>query len=263
MLDFVPIASQYSAAPISNFEVGAVVAGLPSSNSVPNLYLGANVEFAEQSLACAIHAEQSAVVNAYFNGEAGISMLAVSAAPCGYCRQFLHEIPGADSMPVIFKDQTHTLVTTHLEQLLPKAFGPVDLGIEGGFMLNRNQPQAYCLNPSVLLPNDPVAQKAAEAALERSYAPYTGNAAGVALQIDDGEIIIGANLENAAFNPGLDPLRVALSDVYRRQLSPAAITRAVLVETQGFCAQKNFCSALLSSIAPRLELEYFSLKVSD
>ena len=262
MLYFVPIAAQYSAAPVSNFEVGAVIAGLPTSNFAPNLYLGANAEFENQSHATAIHAEQSAVANAYSNDETGISMLAVSAAPCGYCRQFLNEIPETASMPVIFKDQMDSIVRTQLEQLLPKAFGPIDLGIEGGFMHNRSQAHTYSLSPS-MGESDPLTQKAAEAAVEQSYAPYTGDFAGIALQMSDGEIISGVNIENAAFNPGLDPLRMALSEVFRRQLTVASITRAVLVEMQGFCVQKNFCSALLSSLAPQLELEYYSLSFTD
>ena len=257
MLDFVPIAAQYSAAPISKFEVGAVVAGLSTSNSAPNLYLGANAEFENQSPTSAIHAEQSAVANAYANNERGISMLAVSAAPCGHCRQFLNEIPGTASMPIFFMGKENSLVTVQLEQLLPKAFGPTDLGIEGGFMQNRNRARTYSLSPST--GSSLMLQKAAEAAVERSYVPYTDNMAGIALLMSGGEIIDGANIENAAFNPGLDPLRMALSDVFRRELSVTSIVRAVLVETQGYCAQKIFCSTLLSTVAPQLELEYYSL----
>lgn len=262
MLYFVPIAAQYSVAPVSNFEVGAVVAGLPNSNAAPNFYLGANAEFENQSHATAIHAEQSAVANAYSNHETGISMLAVSAAPCGHCRQFLNEIPGTASMPVIFKGQMDSIVRTQLEKLLPTAFGPSDLGIEGGFMLNRNQAHAYSLSPS-MGESDPMTRTAAEAAVGQSYAPYTGDIAGIALQMNDGEIISGVNIENAAFNPGLDPLRMALSEVFRRRLTIASISRAVLVEIHKNSSQKNCCRAFLSSIAPQLELEYYSLSFTD
>lgn len=39
-----------------------------------------------------VHAEQSSIADAWMNGEEGIDLIAVTAAPCGYCRQFLNEL---------------------------------------------------------------------------------------------------------------------------------------------------------------------------
>ena len=57
-------------------------------------------------------------------------MLAVSAAPCGYCRQFLNELTTASTLQIILPDTPTTLLTA----LLPDAFGPTDLGVTAALM---------------------------------------------------------------------------------------------------------------------------------
>lgn len=39
-----------------------------------------------------VHAEQSLLANAAWHGESALERLAVSAAPCGHCRQFYSEL---------------------------------------------------------------------------------------------------------------------------------------------------------------------------
>ena len=53
-------------------------------------------------------------------------------------------------------------------------------------------------------------REAAAAAAQRSYAPYSGAAAGVALLFEDGRIAAGSYLESAAFNPSMPPMQAAL-----------------------------------------------------
>src|SRR5439155_19433360 len=118
--------------PISNFFVGAVARGTSRK-----LYLGANFEFPGQALSFTVHAEQAAVVQAMSAGETGLDMLAVSAAPCGYCRQFLNELTTASTLKVLLPAATPTLLTS----LLPDAFGPVSLGVTAALM----SPQAHGL----------------------------------------------------------------------------------------------------------------------
>ena len=80
-------ASKLARPPISSFHVGAV--GLGTSGA---LYVGVNLEFARLPLYNSVHAEQFLLVNALHHGERGIRKLAISAAPCGHCRQFYSEL---------------------------------------------------------------------------------------------------------------------------------------------------------------------------
>ena len=56
------------------------------------LYVGCNLEFTNLPLYNSVHAEQFLLVNALHHGEKSIQKLAISAAPCGHCRQFFSEL---------------------------------------------------------------------------------------------------------------------------------------------------------------------------
>ncbi len=211
MTTLLPRAAEYARPPISNFHVGCVARGLSGA-----LYLGANVEFAGEALSFTVHAEQSAISSAWMHGEEGIDVLAVTAAPCGYCRQFLNELVTAAQLTVQLPNGTFTL-----GDLLPNAFGPRDLGIEGG-LLQRDDHKLAVETPNEL------AQHALRAA-NMSYAPYSKSFAGVALRASEGTIVSGAYAENAAFNPSMSPLEVALSQLNLRRIAFDTIEEAVLV----------------------------------
>ena len=132
MLRLVGWAACRADVPISGFRVGAVARGLSGA-----LYAGANLEFAGLPLSCSVHAEQSALTNAWVHGEEGLDAVAVSAAPCGYCRQFLYELVGAERLEILLPERP----ATRLSALLPAAFGPRDLDVAGGLM----QPQRHDL----------------------------------------------------------------------------------------------------------------------
>jgi cytidine deaminase len=218
MLALVPLAQTYARPPISDFYVGAV-----SQGATGNLYLGANYEFVGQALSFTVHGEQAATAQAISYGDTGLQRLAVSAAPCGYCRQFLYELDTASTLQILLPNTPATLLTA----LLPDAFGPSDLGVTAALM----SPQSHGL---VLAPgvNDPVAE-AALAAANRSYAPYTSSFAGVALKTKDGNLFTGSVAENAAFNPSMSPLEAAVVNlVITGGQSYADIVDAVLVEAE-------------------------------
>lgn len=211
-----PLAAAYSINPISGYAVGAVALG----SSTGTAYLGANIEFAGTSMSFAVHAEQSAVANAWSHDEHGISVLATDAAPCGFCRQFLWELPAAEALVILTPSQP----PRPLAALLPAAFGPGDLGVATRLMLPQHHPLEL-VHPD----RDPLVVAALDAA-RQSYAPYSGGYAGASLLTANGTIVQGRYAENAAFNPGLGPLQAAVAGWRLRGGSPASINRAVLVQ---------------------------------
>jgi cytidine deaminase len=217
MLALIPEAQKFALPPISKFFVGAVALGTSGS-----LYFGANYEFVGEALSFTVHGEQAATANAIAHGEIGMQMLAVSAAPCGYCRQFLYELTTASTLLILLPKTPPAFLTS----LIPDAFGPADLNVQAALM----SPQSHGLTLSSGA-GDPVVHAALEAA-NASYAPYTFDYAGVALKTRDGSIFTGSVAENAAFNPSMSPLEAAVvSLVISGGKSYGDIVDAVLVET--------------------------------
>jgi cytidine deaminase len=252
MTDLLPAAQRLAIAPVSGFRVGAVAQGISGT-----LYLGANLEFPGMPLTASVHAEQAAVSNAWHHGETGIKALAVTAAPCGYCRQFLNELESGGALRVLVAGAQPVT----LADLLPAAFGPRDLGLPGGLL----QPAAHRLITTAHMragepgdlgeEHDRLVATAIQAAAA-SYAPYSMTYAGVALALADGSVQSGRYAENAAFNPSLLALPAALSGLAVRSIPISAIRRAVLVEADGSVSQRAATEALLAAVAPKVPLAY-------
>ncbi|ETX02359.1 MAG: hypothetical protein ETSY1_03800 [Candidatus Entotheonella factor] len=254
MIKLLPIAAAYARVPISNYHVGAVALGMPGLNSPGTLYLGSNVEFRGEALSFTVHGEQCATNHAWLRGETGIQALAINAAPCGYCRQFLYETTTAKSLNILLKTSTdpkdYSYSSSQLTYFLPQAFGPSDLGVTGGLM--ESESHGFTI---------PQGSNVAQAALQganASYAPYTKDYAGVAFQRDHKTIYVGRCAENAAYNPSMSPLESALAymNMHIGKQAPLNITAAALVEAQSDISQKSATEATLASIAPGVSLEY-------
>lgn len=229
--------------PVSGYPVGAVAQG-PSGA----LYLGANLEFAGAALGASVHAEQSAVANAWAHGETGVVALAVTAVPCGHCRQFLNELATADRLRILVDGQP----ARSLAELLPSAFGPADLGVAGRLML----PERHGLH---IPPDDPLVTVAWKAA-DSSYAPYSKAYAGLALRLADGSTMSGRYAENAAYNPSLPPLQDALARLALAKVPFGDVRRAVLVESPGTASQCKSTEALLATAMPGVSFTYVPAK---
>lgn len=268
MMQLLPVAQQYAVVPVSHYQVGAVAAGMPvPGTGWCSLYLGANFEFENVALSFTVHAEQSATTNAWLNGEAGLQALAISAAPCGYCRQFLYELVTAQQLNILLpSDPKNPLAYTAapLTTFLPQAFGPNDLGVKGGMMDPALCTHTLALNGGT--PTDPVVA-AALAAASGSYAPYQTDVSyqfsGVAVLTADGEIYPGRYAENAAYNPSMSPLESALTfmNLSQPQGATRQITRCVLVEVPTLASQLSATQAVLSAYAPTVGLEYYTAKI--
>jgi cytidine deaminase len=243
MVNLLPLGKTYSRPPISNYRVGTVARGESG-----DLYLGANLEFPGHSLGFSVHGEQSALSNAYMHGDRGVTAIAVTAAPCGHCRQFMNEL----------SPEVEVLVgsgpSVKLSSLLPFAFGPKDLGVTDlAFPVKE-------LNLLAATPDD--LTKAALDAARKSYAPYTKAYSGVAIGTRSGRIFKGSYIENAAYNPSLPPLQTALAALILGGESYSAISEVVLLEKEDApISQRSVAEAVLSAVAAGLKLKVMAAKI--
>ncbi|WP_114764360.1 cytidine deaminase [Vibrio rhodolitus] len=238
-----PLAAAYSYAPISNFYVGAIVRGLTG-----RLYFGANLELSGAQLGQTVHAEQSAISHAWMKGEQGLSDITINFSPCGHCRQFMNELTTADKLIVQLPERDEMT----LQQYLPESFGPADLGIESGLMSTVDHGKTTDDQDELV--------KSALAALNRSHAPYTKNLSGVALKLKSGNVYLGGYAENAAFNPSLPPLQVALCQIRLAGKEFDAIESAALVEMRdGSISHLADTQATLEVINPDIPLTYLAV----
>jgi cytidine deaminase len=115
--------------PYSLVRVGAAL--LCDDGSV---HAGCNVENA--SLGLTICAERVAAVKAISAGARGFRVMALASSqpfpllPCGACRQFLHEF--APRLRFFVQGTEGPRLDVRLDELLPRAFGPRDIGDGGG-----------------------------------------------------------------------------------------------------------------------------------
>jgi cytidine deaminase len=241
MVDLLPFAQRYSRAPISNFYVGVVVRGGSGA-----LYTGANIEIPGQCLGFAVHAEQSALSNAYMHSEPSVNALAVGGAPCGHCRQFMNEMSPDGEILILIPDKP----PTKLSALLPDAFGPAALGMTHGAFPVQTSDLLLMQNPS-----DPLTIAALDAT-RKAYAPYSKSPSGVALRTTSGRVYRGSYIENVAFNPSLSPLQIALAGMIAAGEPYAAISAVTLVEVpDAKISQKPVTETVLGAIAPKIKLE--------
>lgn len=241
MLALLPFAQSYAHAPISNFYVGVVVRGASGS-----LYTGANIEIPGQSLGFAVHAEQSALSNAYMHGEQSVPALAVGGAPCGHCRQFIEEISPDGEILIL----TPNHPPRKLSMILPEPFSPAALGMKHGALPITEAKLALTQDSS-----DPLTLAALDAT-RKSYAPYSKSPSGVALRSASGRTYRGSYIENVAFNPSLPPLQVALAALIAAGEDYSAIQAVTLVEGRGAnISQRPVTETVLAAIAPKVKLQ--------
>ena len=247
-----PLAAAMSTCPISHFSVGAIVEGYRAEGQGP-LYLGANLEVAGSPLKNTIHAEQSAICNAWHQGETRLRRLMVNEAPCGHCRQFMNELNAIEEMDIVVSrlgnnDKQHY----KMANLLPSSFGPADL-----------KQETRLLAPSQDALSSPDAADeliiAATQAAQDSYAPYSHCRSGVALRLDSGEIVTGRYAENVAFNPGMIAMESALVNLRLSHFTTpdAKVVDAVLVEKNNTISHESMTAAMVKPLG--VELRYIAL----
>ena len=243
ILACLPWARRWARPPISRYLVGAIALGGSGA-----LYFGGNIEFEGLPLCETVHAEQAAIVHAWVSGEREIRAVAASAAPCGFCRQFMLELP--EPRPLILVPGGPPV---ELDALLPAHFGPVELGRAPTLL--RAGPHGFALaddegNPLVEL---------ALAALNSSSAPYTDALAAVGLATAQGVRYAGGVAESVAYNPTLGPMQSALIALHMQGGRFEAIREAVLIERpDAMVSHARSAAQVLGSVAPGVELRVFA-----
>ncbi|MFN0293312.1 cytidine deaminase [Pedobacter helvus] len=91
----------------------------------------------------------------------------------------------------------------------------------------------------------------AEEALKTSYSPYSKFKVGTAIQLADGEVILGSNQENVAYPSGLCAERVALFSIGSAKPFAVVTTMAITAHTENFDIKKpvTSCGACLQVMA--------------
>jgi cytidine deaminase len=237
MLALLPRAQALAQPSISKFRVGAI----GRERETGALILGANVEFRGAPAADTIHAEQFLFSRAYHRG-ASLDLVAVSARPCGHCRQFMAEFAGRDRLTIL--DPSGGRLS--LAEMLPWSFTPADLGEAG---VTTTPGRGLRVRDGDTISTE--LKAALESAGRLAYAPYSRSSTAVALQLDDGTIVSGAGIENAAYNPGLPPLQAALINLIALGRDAGAIRHAVIgSEPGGATDHVASTRRLLGSLAP-------------
>jgi cytidine deaminase len=235
MLERLADAESYARPAVSGYRAGAVVRGTSGA-----LYLGANLEFPGVNLGQTVHAEQAALANAFMHDEPGIEAIAISAPPCGHCRQFLYEFAEGRDIEIILPGQPVMTLTA----LLPQPFGPRDLKVTEG-PLSRTK---------IAIQSAESVAQAARYAAANAYAPYSNSPSGIAIRSRRGNVYRGSYIENAAFNPSLGPLQVALVAMAMANEDFLDIVEVVLAEAaNNSISQLSATKSVLAVIAPRAE----------
>ena len=246
----VPENYETGAPPISRYRVG--VAGMTDKGDI---YLGVNLEYPGLPLFSTIHGEQFLFINLFLHREKSLRALALSAEPCGHCRQWMTEALGLENLRILVPGKNPTT----LGNLLPHSFGPANLGKAQGML--DSSPQQLVLEDEELLKKDALHYLAYEAA-EISYTPYSNNAAGIAVELEDGSRFIGSSIENAAFNPSVTPLHTALVAIRMAGKDPRKIARVVIAERRPFASssQREYTELLLESLGVKVEISEMIIK---
>ncbi|GAQ86539.1 Cytidine deaminase [Klebsormidium nitens] len=234
---------------MSKFHVGAVGLGVSG-----RIFRGVNLEFPGLPLQQSIHAEQFMITNAMLHGERALKAIAVSAAPCGHCRQFMCELPDSGKLKILIVD-SHAEEST-LEQLLPHRFGPHDLKEDAFPLLLAERDNRLELEDEDGSEGSRELREAALEAANKSYAPYLDCPSGLAIRTAGGKVYSGSYIESAAHNPSMSPLHCALvAAVALGGESFVDIREATLVEKR--VAQTEHAEIMkisLAKIAPQARL---------
>lgn len=92
---------------------------------------------------------------------------------------------------------------------------------------------------------------AAQAAREFAYAPYSSYAVGAAVLTEDGEIVLGCNVENASFGGAVCAERVALTAAIAKGKREFRAIAVVTVDGGSPC---GICRQVMHELGPEMDV---------
>jgi cytidine deaminase len=209
------LARRLAQPPVSGFHVGAAALGLSG-----RAYVGLNVELPGQPLQQTIHAEHFSIGAAVACGEAGLAAVAVTASPCGHCRQMLAELEGAETLVVFMRGADGRVLRLRLlGDLLPHAVSASLLGSTLADFRRDTARTRLEARPDAALPRGCAAPlQEGMRALRIAQVAYSRARAACAIVTHDGQTYCGAAIESVAFNPGVPPMQSAIIQFARVRL---------------------------------------------
>ncbi|MEI6093065.1 MAG: cytidine deaminase, partial [bacterium] len=193
-----------------------------------------------------LHAEQFVSIMTLKNKER-LKALALTAEPCGHCRQFLIEMNEVTDLDIILPGA----LEKKLKQLLPNSFGPKNLGVKTSLYDDRDN-HLILTNTKDLLALEALKQA------NLSYAPYTESYSGMAMSVDNDKMVSGFYIENVAFNPSVSPLMSTLAHLRSLDLNYSDIVKVVLVEKKNATIrQEKNIRNILNIISPKVIFEVY------
>ncbi len=209
-----PRAVARSIVPVSGNRAGAICRGTSG-----NLYFGATLEVKGNTADYVVHAVKASIANAISKGEIGLKAITGTARICDPCRDFIRELHTVRELKIEWPNQP----PISFGDMLTRDFEAADPTFQGRLM----EPQSHRLCLENQIP-DNLTQKALEAA-SSSYAPYSNDFSGVAVEVKTSQIYSGSYAENEAKNSILTPLQSAIVNMIMAGGSYADISRVVLV----------------------------------
>lgn len=208
-----------------------------------NLYVGSPYSWTGTGVKFSAHGVQSAVLNAWHQGEKKLVNLMVETPPCACCRQFLRELHNWNTLTILHaSDGPKSLQSASITEI---PLSPVGLRVEGvKELLMEEPPRKLALSKSDA--NELI--NFAAAAASRAYAPYSGNSAGVAIKTKRGVIYQGRYVESKMSIAGLLAVETGILNVIMSGEQIENIKEILLVETRGMVTQFSATQKLATAM---------------
>ena len=227
MVLLLDVASAMGQMPGADQHIGAIAEGNSGA-----IYIGAPFAWSGRGVKMVCHGVQSAVLNAWHQGETRLRHLMVETPPCACCRQFMRELWNWNSIKILHASEGPRSIEDGSILDLEFSVKGLKTGNVKARMMGEAQ-RAITLNKSE---GNELINLAADAA-SHSYAPYSTNFAGVALRMKRGTVHMGRYAECGESVAGVLAIESAILNVILSGERVTDIIEILLVEARGTVTQ--------------------------